>query len=170
MKRVRLGRGGEFDLIRRFLDEPGDAESAGGAASEVAIGPGDDAAVLRDGWVLSTDLSVEGVHFRRAWLTDEEIGRRAAAVALSDLAAMAATPVAILVSTAAPRGEADDLTKLSGLGSKLQEKLNAAGVFHFWQIAEWSDEEVAHMDEQVGGRISREDWVGQAKTLAAGTE
>lgn len=115
MKRVRLGRGGEFDLIRRFVDAPSgfdpasdvDAASAADAAGrrDVAVGPGDDAAVLRDGWVITTDLSVEGVHFRRAWLTDEEIGWRAAAVALSDLAAMAATPVAVLVSIAAGRGE-----------------------------------------------------------------
>lgn len=68
------------------------------------------------------------------------------------------------------KGEPDDLTKLSGVGPKLQEKLNANGVFHFWQIAEWSDAEVAHMDEQLSfrGRIARDDWIGQAKTLANG--
>jgi thiamine-monophosphate kinase len=48
-------------------------------------------------------MSVEDVHFRRAWLSDAEIGYRAAVAALSDLAAMAATPVALIVSTAAPR-------------------------------------------------------------------
>lgn len=108
MKRVRMGQGGEFDLIRRFVDveDPTDVDTA-----DIAVGPGDDAAVFRDGWVVSTDLSVEDVHFRRSWLTDEEIGRRAVAVALSDLAAMAATPVAVLVSVAAsrpggPEGEA----------------------------------------------------------------
>ncbi|HUF57527.1 MAG TPA: 50S ribosomal protein L21 [Thermohalobaculum sp.] len=69
----------------------------------------------------------------------------------------------------AAKGDADDLTKLSGVGPKLAEKLNASGVFHFWQIAEWTDEEVAHMDEQLSfkGRITRDDWIGQAKTLAA---
>lgn len=97
-KRVRLGPGAEFDLIRRFV---GDDEAL---PKEVRIGPGDDAAVLDDGWIVTTDLSVEDVHFRRAWITDEEIGWRAGAVALSDLAAMAATPVALLVSLAAPVG------------------------------------------------------------------
>lgn len=80
------------------------------------------------------------------------------------------------VSTARPanllteaKGEADDLTKLPGVGPKLQEKLNANGVYHFWQIAEWTPEEATHMDEQLSlkGRVAREDWIGQAKTFAA---
>lgn len=67
----------------------------------VVLGPGDDAAVLDGGWVISTDLAVEDVHFRRGWLTDDEVGYRAAAAALSDLAAMGAEPVGVLVSLAA---------------------------------------------------------------------
>jgi thiamine-monophosphate kinase len=100
---VALGPGGEFDLIRRFI------EDAGELPAQVHVGPGDDAAVLAGGTVISTDLSVEDVHFRRAWITDEEIGYRAAAAALSDLAAMAAGPVGVLVSVAAPRGGAVDV-------------------------------------------------------------
>ena len=65
--------------------------------------------MLEGEWVISTDLSVEDVHFRRGWLTDEEIGYRAASAALSDLAAMAARPVGVLVSMAAPRGAAVDV-------------------------------------------------------------
>lgn len=67
------------------------------------------------------------------------------------------------------KGEADDLTKISGVGPKLQEKLNENGVFHFWQIAEWTPEEVAHMDEQLSfkGRIERDDWIAQATEFAA---
>mgnify|MGYP006143555235 CR=1 FL=1 len=73
------------------------------------VGPGDDCAVVAgDGIALSTDMSVEGVHFRRDWLAPEEIGWRAAAAALSDLAAMAARPIGILVSLAAPREDAGD--------------------------------------------------------------
>lgn len=102
-KRIHLGPGAEFDLIRGFVS--GDDA----LPEEVRIGPGDDAAVLRDGWCVSTDLSIEGVHFRREWLTDEEIGYRAGAVALSDLAAMAATPVAVLVSIAAAKDGGVDL-------------------------------------------------------------
>jgi thiamine-monophosphate kinase len=101
-KRVRMGPGGEFDVIRRFVEQQGELPP------EVRVGPGDDAAVLDGGWVITTDMSVEDVHFRRAWMSEEEIGWRAAAAALSDLAAMAASPVAMLLSIAAPRGGSVD--------------------------------------------------------------
>ena len=68
----------------------------------VRLGPGDDAAFLRGGLVLSTDLAVEGVHFRFDWISPEEAGFRAGAAALSDLAAMGAVPEALLVSMAVP--------------------------------------------------------------------
>jgi thiamine-monophosphate kinase len=100
-RRVELGPGAEFDLIRSFLQA--DAKPC----RELRVGPGDDAAVLEGGWVVSTDMSVEGVHFDRAWLTDEEVGYRCAAAALSDLAAMASMPVAVLVSMAAPKEGVD---------------------------------------------------------------
>ena len=92
---VHFGPGEEFDLIRRLVN-PADLLPTG-----VSLGPGDDAAVLEGGWVLSTDLSLEGVHFRRAWLEDQEIGFRAVSCALSDLAAMAAVPVGVFISMAA---------------------------------------------------------------------
>jgi thiamine-monophosphate kinase len=98
---VALGPGGEFDLIRSVLG-PETALPAG-----VVVGPGDDAAVLSGGrWALTCDLSVEDVHFRRDWLDPEEIGYRAAVVSLSDLAAMAAEPVTVLVACAATRADA----------------------------------------------------------------
>ncbi len=99
--RVALGPGGEFDLIRSLLG------SEAKTPDDVLVGPGDDGAVLRGGWVLSTDLTVEDVHFRRGWLADREVGYRAAAAALSDLAAMAADPLGILVSLAMPVGRVD---------------------------------------------------------------
>ena len=68
----------------------------------VLLGPGDDAAVLRGGLVISTDLAVEGVHFRLDWISAEEAGFRAGTAALSDLAAMGAVPLALLVSMAVP--------------------------------------------------------------------
>lgn len=69
----------------------------------------------------------------------------------------------------APKGEADDLTRISGVGPKLLEKLNENGVFHFWQIAEWGPSEVAFMDDQLSfkGRIDRDDWIKQATDFAA---
>jgi thiamine-monophosphate kinase len=103
---VHLAPGPEFDLIRRFL-----AGQGGGERADVRVGPGDDCAVVAgNGIALSTDMSVEGVHFRRGWLAPEEIGWRAAAAALSDLAAVAARPIGILVSVAAPPADAGDYT------------------------------------------------------------
>jgi thiamine-monophosphate kinase len=93
---------GEFDRIRAMLAVAADL----GVSNRVVIGPGDDAVVIDPGadelLVLSTDLSIEGVHFRRDWLTWEAIGYRSAAASLSDLAAMAARPLGVLVSLAMP--------------------------------------------------------------------
>ncbi len=94
---ARLGAGKEFDRIRRIL-----AGGEHGAVRELLVGPGDDAVVLADGTVLSTDLSVEGIHFRLDWISPEEAGFRAAAGALSDLAGMGAEVVGVLASVAAP--------------------------------------------------------------------
>jgi len=87
---------GEFDRIRRIL------AGAPPLSAEVLLPPGDDAVQLAGGIVLSTDLSIEGIHFRLDWMTPEEAGNRAARAALSDLAAMAAQPLGVLVSVAAP--------------------------------------------------------------------
>ena len=102
---------GEFDLIRDLLAKVNPAGAgahtgtdgedrkevgSGGVGSGVRapgvwLGAGDDAAVLDEGRVvMSTDLTVEDVHFRRSWVTFAEAGARAVAAAASDLAAMAA--------------------------------------------------------------------------------
>ncbi len=93
-----LGPGAEFDRIRALA-----ARWAGRAR-----GLGDDCAFVEAGGerlAVSLDLSVEGVHFTREWLTPAEIGYRAAAAALSDLAAVAAEPFALLLALAVPAGE-----------------------------------------------------------------
>lgn len=118
LARVRLGRGEEFDLIRQLLG-PDVPPSPG-----ILVGPGDDCAVLEGGLVVSVDLTVEGVHFRREWITLREAGFRAAAAALSDLAAMAAEPLGILISMALgpgdPRGEAMEIQ--GGAGEACQRE------------------------------------------------
>ncbi len=65
---------------------------------------------------------------------------------------------------------ADDLKKISGVGPALEKKLHALGVTSFQQIAEFTPEKIAEVDEQLNfkGRIEREDWISQAKTLMAG--
>ncbi len=100
-----LGPGAEFDRIRRFLEgaRPPDP-------TRVAVGPGDDCAILEAGRLaISTDLCLEGVHFRRDWLAPGAIGGRAARAALSDLAACAAEPLGALVSLALSRDDTADL-------------------------------------------------------------
>ncbi|MBB5515719.1 putative flap endonuclease-1-like 5' DNA nuclease [Rubricella aquisinus] len=75
--------------------------------------------------------------------------------------------------TAARDGGPDDLKKIKGVGPKLEGVLHGMGFYHFDQIASWSADDVAWADQNlVGfkGRVSRDDWVGQAKALAAGEE
>ncbi len=90
-----LGPGAEFDRIRGALRRLGSK----------AVGTGDDCAFVKIGAehvALSCDLSIEGTHFRTGWLTQEELGWRCTAAALSDLAAVAAKPMGLLVSVAVP--------------------------------------------------------------------
>jgi len=71
---------------------------------------------------------------------------------------------------AAPRGgTADQLTRIKGIGPVNERKLHEHGIFHFEQIAAWgeADIEAAEVYLEFDGRIAREDWVGQAKALAA---
>lgn len=107
-----MGKGAEFDAIRRLLAVWGDrAEGIGDDAATLAITPG---AQL----VASVDATVEGVHFRPAWLEPAEVGWRATAAALSDLAAMAARPVGVLVALELPHGWRDRLEPLAeGIGA-----------------------------------------------------
>ena len=67
-------------------------------------------------------------------------------------------------------GTPDDLTQIKGVAKVLEHTLHKVGVFYFWQIAEWSPEDVRHVESQLEGfhrRIEDDDWVGQASELAA---
>lgn len=89
---------GEFALIRALTELFAQGE-------HVLIGPGDDAAVLRvrtGHVVVSTDLMVEGRHFRRDWASAEDIGHRAAAQNLSDINAMGGRATSLTIGLAAP--------------------------------------------------------------------
>ncbi|MAN74799.1 MAG: 50S ribosomal protein L21 [Citromicrobium sp.] len=65
-------------------------------------------------------------------------------------------------------GKADDLKKISGVGPAMEKKLNAAGIFHFWQVADLNKTQAQELDDEagLGGRIERDEWVKQAKQLA----
>ena len=136
--RYRTGKGvdisvsdaGEFGLIARIV-----ARLSGGSA---LLGPGDDAAVVaaRDGRVVaSTDLLVEGTHFRRDWSSAYDVGRKAAAQNLADIAAMGASPTALLVGLAAPPDL--DVAWVDGLADGLRDECAVVGA------------------EVVGGDVSR---------------
>ena len=107
---------GEFGLIKRV--------TAGFMpVATTVLGPGDDAAVVAaaDGRVVvSTDLLVEGRHFRRDWSTATDIGHKAAARCFADIAAMGAQPTALLVGFATP-GEVE-LDWVDGLVAGLREE------------------------------------------------
>lgn len=110
-----LGPGPEFDRIR------GIAARLGAAAASL----GDDCAIVPTGegqLVLSTDMSVEGVHFERDWLSLTEVGWRAAMGALSDLAAAGASCVGALAAVVCPRtsGPADVVSVMGGVGDAVQ--------------------------------------------------
>lgn len=110
-----MGQGVEFDTIRMLMARWGD----------LAVDIGDDAAVLpprTDGVrVVSTDACVELVHFRREWITPYEVGHRAAAAALSDLAAMGARAESILVAFVVPPSwEAELGAVADGIGRQVR--------------------------------------------------
>ena len=70
-------------------------------------------------------------------------------------------------------GGPDNLKEIKGVGPKLETLLHSMGVFHFDQIAAWTDQEVAWVDANLKGfkgRVSRDNWVEQAKILATGAE
>jgi thiamine-monophosphate kinase len=96
---IELGPGKEFDIVRALLDEWGkSAQHIGDDAAIISVPPG-------ERLVVTTDTSVEDVHFRREWLSHFEIGYRATAAALSDLAAMAAKPLGIVIALTLPEGD-----------------------------------------------------------------
>ncbi len=91
------------------------ARAVGEPSGGVVLGIGDDAAVLDDGTVVSTDILVEGVHFDLARTTPRDVGHRAATANLSDLAAMGARPVALLAAFGLPPGFDDAAEVAAGM-------------------------------------------------------
>jgi thiamine-monophosphate kinase len=112
---------GEFGLIARI--------TAGRALAPGALlGPGDDAAVLAaaDGRVVvTTDVLVEGVHFRLDWSTPHQVGRKAVAANLADVVAMGAVPTALVVGLAVP-GQTS-VSTVDGLATGMWEEAGRVG-------------------------------------------
>ena len=113
------GELGEIAVLRRILPR---MESG----SHALLGPGDDAALVAasDGrFVVTTDLLVHGPDFRLAWSTPFELGWKAAATNLTDVAAMGARPTALVVAIAAP--PSTRVSVLEGIADGLREGLAA---------------------------------------------
>src|SRR2546423_13504218 len=112
MTSTPLGPGREFDRIRIMASR----------WKERARGLGDDCAILEVGGdriAVSIDVSVEGVHFRRDWMSPAEIGYRAAAAALADLAPPAPQPMAVLLTIRPPPPQRG--ATLAGLAARARD-------------------------------------------------
>ena len=109
------------------------------------------------------------------WFDNLQRQRKAFADALLDPATAETTDpaspsdVAPPKTLTAPEGTADDLTRIKGIGPKLSSKLNELGIYHFKQIADWSEAEAKWVEDYLSfkGRVSRENWVPQALAFVA---
>jgi len=99
------------------------------------------------------------------WLGKASVKPAVAALAARDTAASGSQPKGL----AAPKdGKADDLKTIEGIGPALEKLLNDLGIFHFDQIAGWSEAEIGWMDGNLKGfkgRVSRDKWVAQARLI-----
>jgi predicted flap endonuclease-1-like 5' DNA nuclease len=118
------------------------------------------------------DTSTLRIHPRPDYLDDNLHGR------VSSLASMTPDSVEAAVQQAGsglepmrldgPRGGIDDLTVISGVGPGNQQELNELGIYHYWQIASWTPENVAWVSNRIRfpKRIVRENWMAQAAKLS----
>jgi predicted flap endonuclease-1-like 5' DNA nuclease len=128
------------------------------------------ARVIEDGTTLARDVLDEGA---------AKAGRNQALIDAAPAAAIpvpeptpAPAPAPIPAPVTAATG-GDDLTRIKGLGPKIAALLADQGITSFAQIAAWSDDDVARFDAAMGrfkGRITRDQWVEQARMLATGDE
>lgn len=116
-----MGKPSEGDIIALF--------AAAGSASQLALGGGDDCAVIaKDAttdWLVTTDALYEGVHFRRDWTDLETLGSKAVLVNASDIAAMGGEARFYLVSVGLPRGDREDA---AAIARGMQRVASEAGV------------------------------------------
>src|SRR5450755_538915 len=149
MKRATKSSSAELSLISAIRGR------AGAARGELRMGIGDDCAILRpradEDIVVTTDLSLERVHFRREWHPAESVGHRCLARGLSDLAAMGARPVAAFLSLALP----GELTRKRGRGANWMDRF----LDGFFRLAE------LHNVSLAGGDLAQSPEVGDGVSL-----
>ncbi|MCC0016361.1 MAG: hypothetical protein H6878_08840 [Rhodobiaceae bacterium] len=129
------------------------------------------------GWQAVMLRSLEGSPFMSAYAHGggrgkaADVARQPVAEKRAVEAPQAALPASDTVARPsgleAPRGQADDLKRISGVGPKLEIVLNDLGIYHFDQIAAWSAGEVEWIDDYLKfkGRIERDKWIAQARRL-----
>ena len=90
----------------------------------------------------------------------------------AEAAPAAASTAATLKFLDAPNGDVDDLKKILGIGPVIEEQLNGMGIYHYSQIADFSQSDVDNVNEALAfpGRIERDEWIEQARGLASGGE
>ena len=95
----------------------------------------------------------------------------AAPLYMPTAAAASLTPRRPAGLTGARGGAADDLKRIKGVGPKLEQLCHTLGFYHFDQVAAWTADEISWVDDNLEGfkgRVTRDDWVAQARILAAG--
>ena len=110
--------------VRAIFDS---SKTNGSVIANIVIGNGDDGAVVKldEGLtILSTDMAVENIHFRRAWSSPQEIGRKITAANLADICAMGGWPEYLLVAVAFPK---DYLNELEALARGIAEEAKKVG-------------------------------------------
>lgn len=189
---VETAKDATDDAADGAAQEAADAET-GTPADAAPEAPGDTAGQIGSGVKPSTPLAGEEDLASRkgSWSYQGETGGAAAAAPAST--ASSATSAEDLDTdgtgdgtaegtdegtkpetlSAARDGQADDLKEIKGVGPKMETMLNEMGFFHFDQIANWTESEVAWVNANLQGfkgRVSRDNWVEQARILASGGE
>ncbi len=155
---------------KAYEAERAEAKAARSAAAEAAAAPEAEKEAEKEAAEAQAEAKVE-----------EGVEEEAPAVQ-AEMAAAAEAPVAEAAGESGPDGRpaglsqareggADDLKMIKGVGPKLEQLLHSLGIYHFDQIAAWGEKEIAWMDENLKGfkgRVTRDDWVAQAKVLAEG--
>lgn len=158
--------GGAVDMASGAVDTAGDvasgavdaAKGAGGAVVGGVAAAGAGAAAMASD---AKDAVVDTASSAKDKAAD------AASAAKGNVQDVAGKP-----KIAAAVGDPDDLTRIKGVGPKLNELCQSLGVRRFDQIAQWKKADVAEVDQylKIKGRIDRDEWVKQAKLLAKGDD
>ncbi len=168
---------GERDRLRAELAATGRGDAAAGqrAATEASKAAARAAELERE---LAQARKVNASHqaevgrleARIAELEASSAGTGAKAAPAGTDHLPAAAPGVAPQALVGPEGEPDDLKLISGIGPGIERTLHDLGIFHFRQIAAFTPENIAWVNRRLRfkGRIEREDWIGQAKRLAAG--